>query len=70
MAETATARIYTTAPGHVVYLDGYGYASNNSAALVPEGVAAEFAGRTDLRVEPIAQPSATPTKAAKRGDKE
>jgi hypothetical protein len=44
-------KVYTTRAGDVIQIGQYGPASNDAPAIVPEEVAAEFAGRTDLRVE-------------------
>ena len=46
-----TAKVYTTAPGHEVWIAGYGPATNDVPALVPEHVGVELAVVAGLRVE-------------------
>lgn len=41
-------KVYTAVPGAVLNIGGFGMASNEQAAEVPESVAAELAGRDDL----------------------
>lgn len=42
------AKVYTAVPGAVLSIGSFGIASNEQAAVVPESVAAELAGRDDL----------------------
>lgn len=46
--EEPMAKVYTAVPGAVLSIGGFGIASNEQAAEVPESVAAELAGRDDL----------------------
>ena len=46
-----TAKVYTTAPGHEVWIAGYGPATNDVPALVPEHVGVELADVPGLNVE-------------------
>ena len=46
--EEPMAKVYTAVPGAVLSIGGFGIASNEQAAEVPESVAAELDGRDDL----------------------
>lgn len=44
-------RIYAVGDGYAVQIGGFGVATATVPAIVPEDVAMELAGRTDLRIE-------------------
>lgn len=78
--EGAMVKVYTAVPGAVLNIGGFGMASNEQAAEVPESVAAELAGRDDLvivRPQAAAEPAPdftfpaddTPAAPAKRATK-
>lgn len=58
--EEPMAKVYTAVPGAVLSIGGYGMASNEQAAEVPESVAAELAGRDDLVIVRSQQASPAP----------
>lgn len=47
------AEVYTTTPGEVRQIGNFGQASNDTPAIVPDEVAAEFADHPLFRVEGI-----------------
>jgi len=50
------AKIFTTRPGDVHRIGHYGWAENESPAIVPEEVAKEFDGKPEYRVERESEP--------------
>ncbi len=57
--EEPMAKVYTAVPGAVLSIGGFGIASNEQAAEVPESVAAELDGRDDLVI--VRQAPQSPT---------
>lgn len=49
--EGVMSRIFTTVPGAVLQIGGYGQASNDSPAIVPPLVGEEFSEQEGFRVE-------------------
>ena len=59
------AKVYTTVKGSVLRIGGYGEASNDSPAIVPDKVAAQFDGQDGFKVE-LDEPKAHKAKAKEK----